>query len=70
MDVPPIPTQRFGGGVQLAEPAVDQHQAGHFLLSVLGFVFLDTLVTSCHNLAHGSEIVDANYVADNEFAVV
>ena len=59
------PVQRFRGSVQLAQAAVDQHNAGH------RFVFvLQTLVTPRDHLPHRSEIVDAFHGANDELAIV
>ena len=42
----------FGGGVELADAAVDKDQAGE------GLIFLkDALVTACDGFAHGGEVV-------------
>ena len=55
----------FGGGVQLAEAAVDQDQAGHGPPSRPAGG-----VTAVDDFAHGGEIVVAPFAADDELAVV
>ena len=57
--------QCLGSGMQLAEAAVDQHQARHCLL-----FFLQTLVTARDHLAHGGKVVHAIDAANDELAVV
>jgi hypothetical protein len=57
--------ERLGGGVELSQAAVDQHQAGHGL-----FFFLLPLVAARDHLAHGGEIVHAGDGLDDELAVV
>ena len=53
------------GGVQLAEAAVDEDQAGHRLL-----FFFAAAVAARDHLAHGGEVVDAFDGLDVELAVV
>src|SRR5580704_1408400 len=62
--------ERGGGGVQLSEAAIDQHQARHRLLIVNPLFFLHTFVAARDHFAHRSEIVDALDGADDEFPVV
>ena len=57
--------QRGGGGVQLPQSAVDQHQRRQRLL-----VLLQPLVASLHNLAHRGEVVHAADRLHLELAVV
>ena len=47
---------------EAGQPAVDQHQARHFL-----FFFLNTFVSARDYLAHGGEIVHAYHCSDDEF---
>ncbi len=54
-----------GGGVELAEAAVDKDEGGEGL-----FVFVQALVTAVDDLTHGGEVVDAGDGFDLEFAVV
>ena len=48
--------QRLRGCVQLAQSAVDQDQAGHFLL-----FFLNALVAAGDDFPHGGKVVDSGY---------
>src|SRR5258707_6361749 len=57
--------ERLGGGVELSETAIDQHQAGHGI-----FLFLQAPVTARDHFAHGGEIVHAFDGLDDELPVV
>src|SRR5579884_645270 len=60
--------ERFGGGVKLADAAVNQNQAGHGL-----FLFLQAAIAARHGFAHAGEIVvlySGAFAANDEFAVV
>jgi hypothetical protein len=56
--------ESFGGGVELAEAAVDEDERGHGL----GF-FLKAAVAAVDDLAHGSEVVHAEDGHDFEFSI-
>ena len=55
----------FSGGMELADTAVDEDEAGQRLL-----FFHKTLVATGYDLAHAGEIVHALYGTDNEFTVI
>ena len=55
----------FGGGVELAEAAVDEDDAGE-----LGALFFEAGVAAGDDFAHGGEVVVAGDRLDDEFAVV
>ena len=57
--------QRFGGGMQLPDAAIDQHQAGHLLI-----FRQHAFVSAAHNLAHGGKIIHPGDAANDELAVV
>src|SRR5580704_17127043 len=57
--------QGLRSGVQLSQPAVDQNQAGHFLLFAL-----HPAIAAFYCLAHTCEIVIAPFAANDEFAVI
>src|SRR6266571_706467 len=57
--------QSLGCGVQLAEAAINEHQARH--AAAIGG---DALVAAGDHLAHGGEIIHPIHRADDEFAIV
>ena len=61
----PSASSACGGGVQLPDAAVDQHQARHGLLFLL-----HPLVAAGHHLAHRGEVVHALDALDDELAIV
>src|SRR5277367_3083544 len=55
----------LGGGVELAQSAVDQDQTRHRLL-----LFSEAFVTAGYHFAHGCEIVHSGNGLDDEFAII
>ncbi len=57
--------ERIGSGVQLSQAAINEQQAGHFLL-----FFLQPLVAARDHFAHGGKVIHALHAANDELAVV